>query len=351
VNSKPLRVLVTAAGGDFGQAIIKALRFCEEPIELHGCDLSDTGIGGAFVDSYHVVPAAKNQANYVRRLDRLCRDFSIDAVVPASEAEIAVLGGLNSYPKLQCGTAIVCQHTSWVETYGDKLNCMRALEGKVALAAYADGGDREAVNKLIERVGFPVVVKSRRSRGSRSLHIVDSRTQLEKKIKETGWPLVQQFIDSTGGEFSVGVYACLGFRSAIIFKRQLGVIGCSWFAETSDDSEVREYAETIAGSIDLKGSANIQVRKGADGVRLLEINTRFSSLVAARAFCGFRDAEWSVLAALGRSVGWPEGGFKQIRFRRFIHELIDDGEGFHAVPLWQPRLFLTEGKEGAEHHG
>ena len=334
--TQPIRVLVTAVGGDLGQALVKALRLSTKHIVCHGCDMDGTGIGSAFADNFHVVPRA-DDPTYIEVMDHLCRSLAIHAVVPASEPEIYVLSQLGSPPKLSCGVPIVCQEANWIETYGDKLISMRGLYGKIELVPFADGIDRQAVANLVEEVGFPVAVKSRRSSGSRSLRLANNETELDAALNATPLPLVQAFIDASEGEFSVGAFVCEHFSSAIAFKRDLGPVGCSWFAETSTDESVLDYAMRIAQLSGLKGSANIQVRKSSEGVRLLEVNPRFSSLVAARAACGFRDAEWSVELALGRCPEKPDGCFRHIRFRRFFHELLDFGEGFRAVSEWSPR--------------
>lgn len=329
-----LRVLVTAVSGDLGQALVKALRL--NALSCHGCDMDGTGVGSAFVESFHVVTSA-DDPSYIDVVDRLCCALAIDALVPGSEPEIRVLSRLGVPPRLPLsGTPIVCQDGKWLETYGDKLACLNALVGNVELAPFADGSDRQAVARLMGEVDFPVVVKSRLSSGSRGKQIVRNDRELDVALAAMPLPLVQGFIDASGGEFSVGAFVCEEFSSVIAFKRDLGPVGCSWFAETSTDESVIDYAMRIARASGLKGSANIQVRKSLKGVRLLEVNARFSSLVAARAVCGFRDAQWSVELALGRHPEAP-GRFKQIRFRRFFHELVDLGAGFAAVSEWAPR--------------
>ena len=332
-----LRILVTGVEGDLGQALVKALRLYQGPVEIHGCDVEGDGIGSAFVDRFYQAPYAE-AADYVNFLDGICQSREIQAVVPGSEQEIAVLARLGSPPKLPGGAAVVCQEAAWITIYGDKLRCMEALAGKVELARFADGSDSEAVACLLDEVGFPVVVKSRQSSGSRTLRIAHNQAELAAYLAEVSLPLVQQYIDAEGGEFSICIFAGRQFESAIAFQRELGGPGLSWFAEKSDDPEVLTYAQLIGQAIRLQGSANVQVRKSRLGVRLLEINPRFSSLAAARAICGFRDVEWSVDLALGRKIALPlASDYRQIRFRRFYHEVVDFGEGFQAIAEWCPR--------------
>lgn len=328
-----MSVLITGVEGDLGQALVKALRLSTKRIQCHGCDMDGAGIGSAFVESFHVVPRADDPA-YVGVIDNLCRSLSVDVLIPGSEPEINVLCRLGTPPRLPSGVPIVCQEADWIEMYGDKLKCMIFLCGRVDLAPFADGTDTSAVEDLIQRVGFPLVVKDRRSSGSRSLVIVSNRQDLETSLANAQSPLVQAFIDDSGGEFSIGVFSAAGATLAIAFRRTLGPGGCSWYAESSRDADILTYALKVAAETHAKGSINIQVRKSSKGVRLLEINPRFSSLVAARAVCGFRDAEWSLEQALGCLQIKRSQPFREIRFRRYVSELVDFGDGFGSIAKW-----------------
>ena len=331
MSPRRIRVLVTALGGDLGQALVKSLRVGQTDFEISGCDIDGSGIGRAFVSRFHAVPAASD-AQYVNVLDDLCRRYKTDVIVPASEAEIWVLAKVGR--RLPGGTVVVCQPWPWLQVFGDKLECMRALEGHLPLAAFADSSDPETVERLVEKVGFPLVVKPRCSSGSRSVGVVKTAGELAASIAQLPASIVQEFIADHEGEFSVGVFACDHFTEALAFRRELGYGGCSWFAETSRDKAVIDYALEFAKASGLKGSANIQLRKSSGGARLLEVNPRFSSLVAARALCGFRDAEWSIQAALGRAISPAPQHYRKIRFRRYLNELVDLGSGYHAVPQW-----------------
>ncbi len=76
----------------------------------------------------------------------------------------------------------------------DKLLMKQAVAGAVPLPDYT--ADRGAVDDLVERVGFPLVVKPRRSWGSRGVHVVRTRAELQQAL--AGRPaddlLVEQFV-------------------------------------------------------------------------------------------------------------------------------------------------------------
>ena len=336
MNSPILRVMVTASGGDLGQAIVKALRLGTFRVSIIGCDCDEAGIGEVFVDDFCRVPPANRADEYIGELDAICRRVGAQAVIPASEAEIALCSKQGSPARLPCGVPLICLDRTWVDTYGDKLKCMQALDGKLPLVRFADGRDSHAVQKLVDDVGLPLVVKARRASGSRTLRIARSTADLTKYLQEIDSPLVQEFMEPYEGEFSVGMFRGSGFESVINFRRELGQQGCSWYAETSDDRDVLEYASAAMRLTGLRGSANLQARKTPAGVRLLEINPRFSSLVAARTACGFRDVEWSLCEALGLKIDPPAPSYRSLRFRRFFHEVVDFGEGYCALQKWLP---------------
>ncbi|MBN1574481.1 MAG: ATP-grasp domain-containing protein [Deltaproteobacteria bacterium] len=334
--AEAIHVLITGVGGDFGQALVKALRLSKKPIKIYGCDCDVKGVGSVFVDSFHVVPTAHNPS-YIDTLQNLCDTYKIDAVIPGTEIEMYTLSEIGDPPMLNGRIPVICQESEWLNKYGDKLTCMQALKGRIELAPFADVSNSQSLDELIKETDFPIVIKLRRSSGSRFLKIVNDDKELVLAKKEADSKIAQAFIDDSEGEFSVGVFVCDGFTTAIAYERDLGPSGASWFAETSSDKSVIDYALRIASLTGLKGSANIQVRKSSKGVRLLEINPRFSSLVAARAACGFIDLEWSLELALGIEPKKPDLPYKKIKFCRFLHELIDFGDGFTPIEEWSPR--------------
>ena len=339
MTPKLLRILVTGIGGDLGQAIIKSLRLItDHKIDVFGCDATSDTVGNAFVATCFSIPAA-GDADYIDRIVTICKQHDIHAVIPATEPEIYELSKVKETVESRSGTVIICQKHSWFKHFQDKLKCFRSLDGKVELASFADGSCPDEIDALVQKCRFPYIVKPRFSSGSKSIQIVHEATQLYESIKTIHLPVVQEYIDDTYGEFSIGIFVCDEFTTAIAFKRQLGQLGTSWYAENLiNEPDLINYAYDIAKAAQLHGSCNIQVRKGKDGFRLLEINPRFSSLVAARAACGFRDLEWSVLMGLGLKIPSTGFNYKQIRFRRFLHEVVDFGDGYNAVKQWSPRF-------------
>ncbi|MDC0336046.1 ATP-grasp domain-containing protein [Pseudodesulfovibrio sp.] len=342
---KSLKILVTACGGGLGQGIIRCLRLMPESPFVYGVDCDPDSAVGLFADEASLVPKAANP-RYADAILALCRSFEFDAVIPGSEQEIVALSKImrdsnGTFPPL------VCQDLSAFELMGDKFDCYRELENaNIPLSPFSDGADNAATKELLQTHGFPIVVKPRRSSGSRSIFVCHDTQTLETACAEIDAPVAQVYIDDTHGEFSIGVYCGETFTSAIAFERELMPgDGISGRADNHiQDKEVVDYSIRVAQALNVCGSVNVQVRKGACGVRLLEINPRFSSLVAARAASGFRDLEWALREKLGQEVPRP-GAFRVLRFQRFFHEAIDFGNGFKAMPEWAPNMLEKENSD------
>jgi len=337
MSDHPLRVLVTGVGGDLGQALVKCLRLIDRPVQVFGCDAATDSVGAAFVDEFFVSPFA-DEKDYLASIQDISQKKDIQAIIPGCEADIFALSQAIAECGFSCGIPVVCHEYPWLKVYGDKLQCFRALDGKVKLASYADGSNQDEVTVFVRENEFPCIVKSRRSYGSKSLRIANDEKQLHNLLTETNVPLLQEYIDDSYGEFSIGVFVCDDFSSAVAFKRTLGPVGASWYADNLDQHEdILEYSMRIAETSNLRGSCNIQVRNSSKGVRLLEINPRFSSLVAARAACGFKDLEWSLYTALQIEFPKPDSNFKPLKFRRYFQEMLDFGEGYAGIDEWLPR--------------
>jgi carbamoyl-phosphate synthase large subunit len=334
---KERRVLVTALGGELGQAIAKSLRLGSRPYHVVGTDVMANGIGSLFAQEFYKVPYAQD-SSYVSEMARLCTERNIDCLIPANESELEVLNEAFPDRVLPNGARLICLAKDVHDVLKDKLLCMHSLAGRVPLVKYADGRDANAVAGLVAR-GFPLIVKGRQASGSKGLALVQNPRQLKAALRRAKAPLVQAYIDDSEGEFSVGVFACGDFLEAVCFRRKLGdgIFSSTWSASVEADQAVLDYSLRIARLIGCEGSFNIQVRKNQSGVWLLEINPRFSSLAAARAACGFRDVEWSIAAALGEFDASKRPLIKPMRFHRFISELVDFGTGYQTLDQWAPQ--------------
>lgn len=337
MSDSPIPVLVTAAGGDLGQAVIKCLCIGDGLYEIHGSDMQAGGAGALFLEHLHSLPSARD-ANYLTRLDELCREHRIAAVIPCSEVEIQVLCQSPSHPVLPCGARIVAQSQQINAVYGDKLKCFQNIEGKVPLADFTDASELSVAEAFVAAHGFPLCMKERVSSGRKGVIILKDAAEFAYEWPHFNQPLLQALIDGEEKEYSIGVFTHGAETRLISYRRKLDRLGCSWFAELDQPEEVLDYCRRIAQAVNAQGSINIQLRISQTGPLLLEINPRFSSLAAARAACGFNDVEWSVLQTLGIAPPAAKSPPATFRYQRYIAEAIDFGGGLHVPEAWSPRM-------------
>jgi carbamoyl-phosphate synthase large subunit len=108
-------------------------------------------------------------------------------------------------------------------------------------------------------------------------------------------PIIQEFIPDQEGEYTVGVFAKNGNDiRTIAFRRRLSPGGGTSWCEIYFDSKLIDICETVARSIELDGSINIQLRKHEEEYYIFEINPRFSSTAHIRSKLGFNDVLWSL---------------------------------------------------------
>lgn len=332
-----LRILVTAIGGDLGQAIIKCLRLMHPPVFIVGCDATSPNAGESFPDENLIVPPC-NSNDYLLTIQSICEQYSVDAIIPTCEPEIEWFGKNNDKLNCDLDIKIISLPQDYYAVHSDKLTSYQSLQNHVDLAWFIDGNNKNSIQRIVNEDQFPCIIKPRKSSGSSGVTMASNKNELFEAIQTVQSPIVQEYTDDTYGEFSVGVFISEKCKTAIAFRRTLGSSGASWYADNHDqDEEVLQYALDVSTATGLQGSGNIQVRKSSDGVRLLEINPRFSSLSAARALCGFRDVEWSIqLAFEPESITIPSQ-YKPIRFQRFLHEVIDFGQGYEGIREWYPK--------------
>jgi carbamoyl-phosphate synthase large subunit len=122
---------------------------------------------------------------------------------------------------------------------------------------------------------FPVIVKPRRGAGSRGVRLVPDRAALEA-IGPDESLIIQENLP--GDEYSVDVLAAGdGTVVAAVPRTRTRVdSGVSIAGRTVHDDGLESTAAAVARAIGLRGVANVQLRRDAEGVpALLEVNPRF----------------------------------------------------------------------------
>ena len=263
-----MRMLVTGAGGAAAISIWKSL---SADHELHMADIDPLATGLYLVppDRRLIIPRG-DAPELVPDLLRACNERHIEALVPTVDFELAPLAAArDSFASIGVGLPI--SPVECLRTCRDKQLLMDAVRGKVPIP------DSEPLTEAVAAGvdSFPRFVKPREGAGSRGVARIDSRADLDKQPKD-GSLMLQEYLP--GEEYSVDIYVSRDGRVIAVVPRVRMKVdsGIAVASRTINAPEVSEAAVRTAEIIGIRGTANIQFKRSADGVfKLLEVNPRF----------------------------------------------------------------------------
>ena len=312
-------VLITGIAGDIGQSIAKALMGAD--CELLGCDMQEFPPYRAFVKRFYPVPSAASGEAYWQALKDVIEKQRVSFLIPVSEPEILFLDGKRKEMEV-LGVLVLMNDQKSLSIFLDKFETARFLEclGLPFPRTYL-------VNDLkVASLGFPVIVKSRRGCGSKSVWKIKDHQEFEDiRKKNSGGFVVQEYLGMDSDEYTTGVFSDGTKVSSITFKRKLGFGGLSSEVDLVEPLFMQDLAEKIAKAVFLKGSINIQTRKVGDRYVPFEVNPRISSTVLIRKKFGFDDVVWWMAILRGEGYSYKKA-FKSGRAFRCLSEIFLDME-------------------------
>jgi carbamoyl-phosphate synthase large subunit len=302
-------VLVTGVGAPPGVSIFKAFRRSALRPRIVATDAEALSVGLFRADVAYTLPrVAEDEAAYLRGLERIVAREGVRLVCPGSEIELVRLSAHAESVQRRTGARVVANAPRVLAELMDKWTLTSALRARDLPAPdTALGSDPEATRALLSRHGFPVIVKPRHGSGSRHLHVVQDSGTLELLLRLVPEPIVQEYLHPDHEEYSVGIYRSprLGYVGQIAFRRTLSA-GLTYRAEVVRDADIEGVCRRLVDAFQLWGPINVQLRKTAGGVRIFEVNPRFSSSAVMRAAFGFNEAELCLRdLVLGEAVSAP----------------------------------------------
>lgn len=85
------RILVTGISGDLGRAFVYYIRKTNKDFFIVGTDIDDTFIHVPFVDKKYIVPPARNEDDYIARVNQIIKADGIEVIIPQTDYEIRTL--------------------------------------------------------------------------------------------------------------------------------------------------------------------------------------------------------------------------------------------------------------------
>jgi carbamoyl-phosphate synthase large subunit len=283
-------VLVLGVGGNVSQGIVKALRAGPTPVRIVAACISSLSAGLYAGDVALLSPRADAEG-FVDWVADTCLREEVDGVFSGVEPVLLALAPHAGALRERTGAVVVTSPPAVLAIGQDKLLTARWLEERgLPYGHAADGSDRGAVDALLARSGFPVVVKPRAGKGAQGVIVAEDERSLAAALGEG--MVVQQYLGCEHDEFTAGGFCDADgtVRGTIVMQRTL-VSGTTVSARVGAFPEVREVAEAVVRALAPTGPCNVQMRVH-DGIPTpFELNIRFSGTTPIRTRFGFGEVD------------------------------------------------------------
>ncbi|MGE5708491.1 MAG: ATP-grasp domain-containing protein, partial [Bacteroidota bacterium] len=284
-----MKILVTGANSTVAHSILKGLRASGLPAETFGCDINPYSPGLYRVDHAFLVKPFTDPA-YEAQMLSILREHRIDLLLPAVEGELQSLADRKEAWERETGCRILVNSREVLDITQDKYETARFL-GARGCRVPDSAIIPEEIAALIERVGFPLIVKPRRGATSKHVYQVQTPEELWARFSEVPNPVVQEYLP--GEEYTCGVFVdAQGTLKGIATIQRTLANGITMTALVDSFPEVEAEVRRVVEAVRPIASCNIQLRSDREGKpTTVEINARFSSSVAIRAHFGFNEVE------------------------------------------------------------
>ena len=290
-----MRILITGAGGAAAISVWKSLG---AEHELHMADMDPLAAGLYLVpEAQRLIIPRGDDPQLVEALHDACTARSIEMLLPTVDAELFPLAMARGRFEAM-GVTLPISPAECLRLCRDKQLLLDSVRGEVPVPTY-EPLTQEAADRVDS---YPRFVKPRLGAGSRGVAKIVRREDLEKQPKD-GSVLLQEYLP--GEEFSVDVYVRRdGVVVGAVPRERMKVdSGIAVASRTVNVPEVIQSAIRTAEVIGIRGVANVQFKRAADGVfKLLEVNPRFPGTLPLTAAAGVDMPRLMVDEAMGRPL-------------------------------------------------
>jgi carbamoyl-phosphate synthase large subunit len=286
------KIIVTGAGAVLGQGILKSLRAAKTSCEIVALDPSPLAVGLYWADRHMIIPMA-NDPSFPDAMRAILEAENADALLVGTDSELAVFADNRPHWERDFGTHILVSDKEVVEIADDKYATVQFLvKNGLSYPETALADDMPAIEELITKCGFPLIVKPRRGARSIGVSKVENRQALFLAIEGRSDLIVQQMAGDDDQEFTAGVlFFDDDVKALIVLRRDLRD-GNTHRAYSGEFPECERYVYELAKALKPYGPANFQFRLDHAGTpRLFEINARFSGTTPMRMHFGLNEVD------------------------------------------------------------
>jgi len=319
-----MRILITGAGGAAAVSVWKSLAGQHE-LTMADMDPLAAGLYLVPADRRLIIPRGDDPA-LIPALFEACKARRVEALLPTVDAELAPVA--TEHARFAAiGVQLPISPVECLRICRDKQLLLEKVKGHVPIP------ENEPLTQAVaDRVtSFPRLVKPRAGAGSRGVAKIGSREDLEALPKDGSY-LLQEFLP--GEEYSVDVYVARDGRvvGAVPRERMKIDSGIAVASRTISVPEVIQSAVKTATTIGIRGTANVQFKRAADGVfKLLEVNPRFPGTLPLTVAAGIDMPKLMADELMGKRL--PDGPipFRELMVVRYWTEHYVDPREWEAL--------------------
>lgn len=290
-----IKVLVTGAGAVLGQGIVRALRASTLGVEIAAADPNPLSPALFWVDrGYIILPA--NDPDFIKRFSDVLDLEKPDIVLVGTDVELPLFARHRELLEEQFETRILVSSPRVIDIADDKYKTFRFLnDAKLNPPMSALPENSAALESLMERAGFPLVVKPRIGARSVGVSVVNNLEELKSAVAGRSGLVVQEMAGVAEEEFTASALVFDGIAEASVVMRRDLRDGNTHRAFVESFEELNLFVRQAAEALQPCGPVNFQFRTDALGKpRIFEINARFSGATPLRALAGFNEVEMCV---------------------------------------------------------
>lgn len=307
---KTYNIGISCIGCRGGQSVIVACRLSRLPIKTIGFGTNPFAYGAYDCDMYDYTPSIYSD-NYVDEIIKKCHEHKIDLFIPVIDDEVLLLAK-NSDKLKNAGVNVILSGINLVSICREKERI--SMEFKGVVDAFVKCYNKDTLDDDISsgKVVFPFIAKPRGGSGSRGIEIIRSEDDLYKInedhiIQELAIPqqtdpnyefYMQQISKNKNPQVSeISIQVVIGNdgellgRMSSYNKLDRGIPIEIVPYENIKIWKVIDKLLPVFMKLGLKGPLNIQGRMTDRGLKLFEMNPRFTDITGLRALLGFNEVE------------------------------------------------------------
>lgn len=303
-------IAVMSVGSGVGQSVINSCKLSQLPLHTVGFGMNPFAYGAYDCDAMDYVPLIYAE-NYVDELIRKCHEHDIDLIIPGSDDEAHILS--RNIERIESeGFKVLVSGVNLLDLVRDKERMCDDLTpiADIFVKSYDIHTIKEALAE--HKVDFPLIAKPRAGFASRGVEILLSEDDFvrvnenhiiqELAVPRQGDPLRDAYLKQIAKRVNPQIAE---ISAQVVTDKNGNVIGkmCSYNKLNNGvPIEMVPYEdEYVWSEIDKllpelkrlghRGPLNIQGRWTDNGLRLYEMNARFTGITGWRALMGFNEVE------------------------------------------------------------